>query len=70
MNAIAFPDEATVVTGCEDGALRLWDAITGQTVGTAPLPRDDSPSALDVTPDGRRVLVGTTRGVLLVLERR
>ena len=62
--APALPDDATVVTGCEDGSIRLWDARTGQPIGSAPLPRDDSVSALTMA-DGR-VLVGTTRGVLLV----
>ncbi len=50
------PDGATLVTGHEDKALRLWDTHTGQLRGKIRL--RDCPCQVDFTPDGKSLIAG------------
>ena len=49
--------------------VELWDVSKRKLVGSVDLtPSDDRASSLCFTPDGRQLLVGTNRGVVLVLS--
>jgi eukaryotic-like serine/threonine-protein kinase len=57
---VAFsPDGHTLVTLCDDGSARLWDASTGKPIGAA-LPH--SALAVAFHPDGQVVLTGGRQG--------
>ena len=61
--AVYAPDGAFVLSGGWDGALRLWDAATGD----SPLALTASPKPLSCcacTPDGQQWLSGTMEGLL------
>lgn len=51
------PDGSRIATASSDGSVVLWDALTGQQVGSI-LPRQDLTS-LAFSPDGRRLATGT-----------
>jgi tetratricopeptide (TPR) repeat protein len=59
--AVLSPDGKTVLTGCEDGAARLWDVETG-TLHTAPLLLQSCICAVAFSPDGTIVLAGGNDG--------
>jgi WD40 repeat protein/tetratricopeptide (TPR) repeat protein len=49
------PDGKTVATGGTDTTVRLWDAVTGQLIGS-PLRHEGGVSAVIFSPDGRALL--------------
>ena len=59
-----------LATGDSDGAVHLWDPITGQRVATYQTPRVTDASALEHvnhiawSPDGRRIAFGDTLGIV------
>ncbi len=54
---VAFtPDGQTLITGGSDGLIKFWDVESGQELAT--LPKGRNISALAVSPDGTRLLVG------------
>jgi hypothetical protein len=53
--AAVSPDGKTLLTGCADGAARLWDADTGKLVG-APLNHEGAVYAVDFHRDGETLL--------------
>jgi hypothetical protein len=55
--AIFSPDGRFVLTGCEDGLVRLWDAHTGQLV-MGPLPQGNRIRSLAFAPDSKSFLAG------------
>jgi serine/threonine protein kinase len=71
--SIAFsPDGQTVVTGCDDSVLRLWDAATGQELGRLE-GHDGAVYALAFASSGRLLVSGGGDGALRlwdVAERR
>ena len=58
------PDCKTLVTGCNDGGLRLWDLTTFEQIGP-PMMQNDIVFRVKFRPDGKTVLStckdGTTR---------
>jgi WD40 repeat protein len=66
--AVAFsPDGKAVLTGSYDGTARLWDAATGQPIGS-PLTHKDEVYAVAYSPDGRAVLTGSYDGTARVWD--
>jgi WD40 repeat protein len=58
-SSIAFtPDGAKIVAPDKDGRVHIWNARTGQALKTIPGP-GGSITTLAVSPDGRRVAIGT-----------
>ena len=49
------PDGKTIVTGCEDGTARLWDAATGRAIG-GPLIHRERVLSVAFRPDGKAVV--------------
>ncbi|HZV03077.1 MAG TPA: hypothetical protein VFF73_40595, partial [Planctomycetota bacterium] len=70
------PDGNLALTGGADGYVELWN--TSRKAGRYDHPLDelrlgaagDTPSCAEFTPDGRSVIIGTARGVLLEYEVR
>jgi WD40 repeat protein len=60
--AVAFsPDGKTVLTGGDDWSAQLWDAATGQTLGS-PLPHPAGLSGVAFSPDSQTLLTGCQDG--------
>jgi WD40 repeat protein/tetratricopeptide (TPR) repeat protein len=57
---VAFsPDGQTILTGCDDGMARLWDAASGRLIGQ-PIVHRGRVKCVAFSPDGRAVLTGGT----------
>ena len=62
ISAIAFAsDEKAVATACHDGAIRVWDVATGESLGPA-LWHEDFVRDIACSRDGRHLLSGGTTG--------
>jgi len=58
VDAVAFsPDGRTIATGSDDGTARLWDAATGQAIGS-PFQHASTVQAVAFSPDGKTLLTG------------
>ncbi|MCA9106455.1 MAG: WD40 repeat domain-containing protein, partial [Planctomycetales bacterium] len=55
------------VTGSFDHSVQVWDGETGQSLGTA-WELDASVIALEPSPDGRRLAIGTANGQMLLVD--
>src|SRR5207248_4243526 len=56
------PDGTRVITGCQDGTIRFWDAATGKPLGD-PFKQDRATViAVAFSPDGRLFVTGTWSG--------
>ena len=68
MLAVSFsPDGKTALMGSDDYSARLWDASTGQPVGT-PLRHGDGIWAVAFHPDGRSLLTGCGDGTARIWQ--
>ena len=56
------PDGKTLLTGCNDGTVRLWDPATGQPIGPD-LRQQGMIWAVAFSPDGKTLLTGDDEGV-------
>ncbi len=57
------PDAKTVLTGCADGTVRMWDATTGSL--RSPLFKHEKKVlAVAFSPDGKQILVGDDGGIV------
>jgi eukaryotic-like serine/threonine-protein kinase len=60
VQSVAFrPDGKAVITGCADGAARIWDTATGKPIG-ASLTHRGAVNAVAFSPDGKIVLTGSS----------
>ncbi len=63
--AVAYsPDGRRIVSGSADKTLRLWDAVTGQTVGAPFEGHKDRVLSVAFSPDGRVIVSGSADGTL------
>ncbi len=58
------PDGKIVLTGSEDQTARLWDASTGQAVGS-PLPHSSPVTSVAFSPDGKSIATASRDGIRL-----
>ena len=66
VQAVAFsPDCRTLLTGCSDKSARVWDAATGESVGTVAF-HQHSLSAVTFSPDASRIVTCDTGGVIQI----
>ncbi|MHC4177321.1 MAG: protein kinase domain-containing protein [Planctomycetota bacterium] len=64
VRAVAFtPDGSRILAGGSDGTVRLWEAATGQPVGS-PLKHKAPVTALAVSPDGSRIVAACEDGTV------
>ena len=60
VSSVAFsPSSKTVVSGSQDGTLRLWDVETGQAIGGPWKGHTDTVSSVAFSPDGKIVVSGS-----------
>ena len=62
------PDGKTVLTGCDDGTARMWDATTGN-LRNPLLKHKRNVAAVAFSPDGKQILTGDDRRDGATLER-
>jgi WD40 repeat protein len=67
LSAAISPDGSRVVTGTEQGNIRLWDANTGEALWAFASHREGV-SAVAFSPDGRQVLSSGADGVVRVRD--
>jgi WD40 repeat protein len=68
VRAVAFsPDGQTVLTGCDDGGARLWDAATGKPVGP-PVRHQPAVRFVAFRPDGKTILTGSSDKLIRVSQ--
>jgi WD40 repeat protein len=68
VNAAAFsPDGKWIVTACDDNAAHLWEAATGQAVGS-PMRHAGAVLAAAFSPDGQWIVTGSKDGTAQVWE--
>ncbi|KAH7161757.1 Pfs, NACHT and WD domain protein [Dactylonectria macrodidyma] len=74
VNSVIFsPDMDQMVTGCEDGEIRVWDMTMGRRLHTlgrsteeVPIPgHDNVVVSIAISPDGSRVASGSEHGTVL-----
>ncbi|KAG8996521.1 hypothetical protein FRB94_008221 [Tulasnella sp. JGI-2019a] len=58
------PDGQKIISGCDDGALRIWDSSTGALIGEAWRGHTGSVWALAWSPDGKMIVSGSDDGVI------
>ena len=54
------PDGRRIVSGSADKTVRLWNADTGQPVGTPLIGHPDDVDSVAFSPDGKRIVSGST----------
>lgn len=67
-SACFSPDGAYLLTGCEDGSAKLWDADTGSLVRIFGVDTD-ALSAVAISPDGRLLATGGQDGFARILRK-
>ena len=60
------PDATHILTGSQDGTIRIWDATTG--ANTLTLTRDSSVSTVAWSPDGHHILTGSSNGTARIWD--
>ena len=63
-----LPDGSAVVLGCEDGAVHVWDPVTGRDI-RSPLECGSPVLAVAVNDDGSRILAGCADGTAHLWDR-
>jgi WD40 repeat protein len=58
-SVVFSPDGTRLVSGSEDKALRLWDARTGQLIGSPLLGHEAEVTCIAFSPDGTRIVSGS-----------
>ena len=53
------PDGTRIVSGGEDGVIRVWDAATGQPVGSSLTGQSGAVLSVAFSPDGHRIFSGS-----------
>jgi WD40 repeat protein len=71
VTAVVFVGRARyVMSASGDQTIRAWDTVTGRQLEQIDLAgRNDVPLQLAITPDGRKLVVGTGRGMVLIYVR-
>lgn len=57
-----------VVSCCDDGTIRMWDFVAQRAVDKIPVPQAGKSRVVDISPDGRFMVIGTENGKVYVME--
>ncbi len=67
-SAVAYdPDGASIVTGSDDGALRLWDAASGELRATL-TGHEGGIRSVGFSPDGRNIISSANDGTVRIWD--
>src|SRR6266566_4537833 len=67
--SVAFsPDCQHIVSGSEDQTIRVWDAVTGETVAGPFTGHTGSVNSVAFSPDGQHIVSGSEDGTILVWD--
>lgn len=68
VSSVSFsPDGQSIISAGRDRTIKVWDAVTGQQLGSFPRQRAGI-NSFDVSRDGSRIVIGNTEDVIMIFD--